>query len=124
MKNGTCIRKIDNGTVFRVQRYICNDCRYSFVAHSTNYGYGKHLPNDMREKNIRSRVKTSLRKAANLFRILGNIMISHETVRKYIPLIHYNLMESSGYFVYYDQCIHNDGEEKYTLKGFKDRKLC
>ena len=51
-------------------------------------------------------------------------MISHETVRKYIPPIHYNLMESSGYFVYEDQCIHIDGDGKLTLKGFKDRKLC
>ena len=124
VKNGTCIRKLHNGTVFRVQRYICNDCRYSFVARPPNYGYGKHLPDDVKEKSIRSRVKISLRKAANLFRILGNIMISHNTMRKYIPPIHYNLMESSGSFVYDDQCIHIDGEEKYTLKGFKDRKLC
>ena len=51
VKNGTCIRKLDNGTVFRVQRYICNDCRYSFVARPPNYGYGKHFPYDMREKS-------------------------------------------------------------------------
>ena len=121
VKNGTCIRKLDNGTVFRVQRYICNDCRYSFVARPPNYGYGKHLPDDVREKSIRSRVKTSLRKAANLFRILGNIMISHETVRKYIPPIHYNLMESSGYFVYDEQYVHIDGEEKYRAL-LKDSK--
>ncbi len=27
-------------------------------------------------------------------------MISHETVRKYVQSIQYNVMESSGYFVY------------------------
>ena len=84
VKNGTCLRMMENGIQFRVQRYICNDCRYSFVARPPNYGYGKHFPDDVREKSIRSRIKTSLRKTANLFRILGNIMISHETVRKYV----------------------------------------
>ncbi len=121
VKNGTCIRKLDNGTVFRVQRYICNDCRYSFVARPPNYGYGKHFPDDVREKGIRSRIKTSLRKAANLFRILGNIMISRETVRRYIPPVQYNVMESSGYFVYDEQYVHIDGEEKYRAL-LKDSK--
>ena len=36
VRNGTCIRKMENGTVFRVQRYICQDCRYSFVARPPN----------------------------------------------------------------------------------------
>jgi hypothetical protein len=107
--------------VFRVQRYICNDCRYSFVARPPNYGYGKHFPDDVREKGIRSRIKTSLRKAANLFRILGNIMISRETVRRYIPPVQYNVMESSGYFVYDEQYVHIDGEEKYRAL-LKDSK--
>ena len=121
VKNGTCLRMMENGIQFRVQRYICNDCRYSFVARPPNYGYGKHLPDDVREKSIRSRIKTSLRKAANLFRILGNVMISHETVRKYIPPIQYNVMESSGYFVYDEQYVHIDGEEKYRAL-LKDSK--
>ena len=115
---------MENGIQFRVQRYICNDCRYSFVAWSPIYGYGKHFPDDVREKGIRSRIKTSLRKAANLFRILGNIMISHETVRKYIPSIQYNVVESSGYFVYDEQYVHIGGEIPCTAEGFKDRKLC
>ena len=121
VKNGTCIRKLENGTVFRVQRYICNDYRYSFVARPPNYGYGKHFPDDVREKGIRSRIKTSLRKAANLFRILGNIMISHETVRKYILPVQYNVMESSGYFIYDEQYVHIDGTEKYRVL-LKDSK--
>ena len=121
VKNGTCLRRMENGIQFRVQRYICNDCRYSFVARPPNYGYGKHLPDDVREKSIRSRIKTSLRKAANLFRIIGNVMISHETVRRYIPAVQYNVMESSGYFVYDEQYVHIDGEEKYRAL-LKDSK--
>ena len=34
---------VKNGTTFRMQRYICSDCRYSFVARPPNYGYGKHF---------------------------------------------------------------------------------
>ena len=59
---------VKNGTVFRVQRYICRDCRYSFVARPPNYGYGKHFPDDVREKGIRSRIETSLRNTANILR--------------------------------------------------------
>ena len=121
VKNGTCIRKLENGIVFRVQRYICSDCRYSFVARPPNYGYGKHFPNDMREKGIRSRIKTSLRKAANLFRILGDMIISHETVRRCIPPTQYSVMESSGYFVYDEQYVHINGEERYRAL-LKDSK--
>jgi len=122
VKNGTCMRKLENGIVFRVQRYICNDCRYSFVARPPNYGYGKHFPEDVREKGIRSRIKTSLRKAANLFRILGDMTISHETVRRYIPPIQYSIMESSGYFVYDEQYVHIDGMERYRAL-LKDSKI-
>ena len=121
VKNGTCIRTMENGTVFRVQRYICRDCRYSFVARPPNYGYGKHFPDDVREKSIRTRVKTSLRKASSLFRILGNIMISHETVRKYVPPPQNTVMESSGCFVYDEQYAHIDGIEKYRAL-LKDAK--
>ena len=77
VKNGTCLRTMENGTVFSVQRYICRDCRYSFVARPPTYGYGKHYPNKIREKSVRTRVKTSLRKAADLFRIIGNVIISN-----------------------------------------------
>ena len=43
VKNGTCFRTMENATTFRMQRYICSDCRYSFVARPPNYGYGKHF---------------------------------------------------------------------------------
>lgn len=75
---------VNNGRAFRTQRYICEDCRYSFVARPPNYGYGKHYPDVIMEKSVRARVKTSLRKAADLLRILGNVIISQETTRRYI----------------------------------------
>ena len=120
-KNGTCIRVMENGIVFRVQRYICRDCRYSFVARPPNYGYGKHFPDDIREKGLRTRVKTSLRKAAHLFRIIGSVIISHETIRKNIPPPLDGIMESSGYFVYDEQYAHIDGVENYRAL-LKDAK--
>ena len=113
VRNGTCVRKLENGTVFRVQRYICQDCRYSFVARPPNYGYGKHYPDDMKEKGIRTRVKTSLRKTADIFHTIGRIIISHETVRKRIPEVPVTEMQASGYFVYDEQYVHINGTEKY-----------
>lgn len=76
VRNGTCLRTMEKGTVFRVWRYICNDCEYSFVARPSNYSDGKHYHDDGKEKSVRSRMKTSLRKAADLFRILGSMIIS------------------------------------------------
>ncbi|MCL5440162.1 MAG: hypothetical protein M1595_04580 [Candidatus Thermoplasmatota archaeon] len=98
--------------VVRGQRYICNECRYSFVACPPNYGYGKHYPDLIREKNAKTRVKTSLRKAADMFRIMGIVIISHETIRKYIPSPPEEIMELSGYFVYDEHYSHVDGVEK------------
>ena len=121
VKNGICIRKLENGIVFRVQRYICNDCRYSFVAKHPIYGYGKHYPDNVRDKSVKTRVKTSLRKAADLFRIIGNVIISHETIRKYVPSPLDMMMDSSGYFVYDEQYAHIDGMEKYRAL-LKDSK--
>ena len=103
VRNGTCSRTMENGTVFRMQKCTCTDCRYSFVARPPNYGYGKHFPDDIKDKGVKSRVKTSLRKAADLFRIIGNTIISHETVRRLVPPPERGMMESSGYFVYDEQ---------------------
>ena len=100
VKNGTCKRTMENGSLFRIQRYICTNCTYSFVARPPNYGYGKHFPNEIKDKSMKSRVKTSLRKAANSFHIIGNTIISHETVRRHISSPTTHIMESSGYFVY------------------------
>lgn len=58
VKNGTCTKTMENGVKFRIQRYICRDCSYSFVARPPNYGYGKYYPDDLKEKSIRSRIKT------------------------------------------------------------------
>lgn len=121
VKNGIYIRKLENGIVFRVQRYICNDCRYSFVAKHPIYGYRRHYPDDVRDKSVKTRVKTSLRKAADLFRIIGNVIISHETIRKYVPSPLDMMMDSSGYFVYDEQYAHIDGMEKYRAL-LKDSK--
>jgi len=70
---------------------------------------------------MKSRVKTSLRKAADLFRIIGGTIISHETVRRNVPPPERSMMESSGYFVYDEQYVHIDGTEKYRalLKNSK-----
>ncbi len=38
VRNGTCIRRMENSTVFWVQRYMCRDCSYSFLARLPNYG--------------------------------------------------------------------------------------
>ena len=121
VRNGTCSRIMENGTVFRMQKYTCSDCRYSFVARPPNYGYGKHFPDDIKDRTMKSRVKTSLRKAADLFRIIGNIIISHETVRRLVPPPERGMMESSGYFVYDEQYVHIDGTEKYRAM-LKDSK--
>ena len=58
-------------------------------------------------------MKTSLRKASSLFHIIGNVIISHETIRRYVSPALPGIMESSGYFVYDEQYTHIDGVEKY-----------
>ena len=112
---------VKNGTCFRMQRYICSDCRYSFVARPPNYGYGKHFSHDMQNKSMKSRVKTSLRKAASLFRIINDTIISHETVRRLVPPLERSMMKSSGYFVYDEQYVHIDCVVKYR-SVLKDSK--
>jgi hypothetical protein len=91
------------------------------VARPPIYGYGKHFPDDIRNKSMKSRVKTPLRKVADLFRIIGNTIISHETVRRNVPPLERVIMESSGYFVYDKQYVHIDGTEKYRAM-LKDSK--
>jgi rubredoxin len=49
-KNGTCTRILENGIVFKVQRYICRNCGYSFVARPPNYGYGKQSLTILRKR--------------------------------------------------------------------------
>ena len=52
VRNGTSSRTMENGTVFRMQKYTCTDCRYSFVARPPIYGYGKHFPDDIKGQDI------------------------------------------------------------------------
>ena len=97
-----------------MQRYICNDCRYSFVGSLPNYGYAKYFPEDVRKKGIRSGIKTSFRKDANLFLILRNMMISHDAMSKCVPPVKCTVMESSGHSVYDKQYVQIDGKEKFS----------
>lgn len=60
----------------------------------------------MEEKSLKSRVKTSLRKPSELFKIIGGIANSHETKRRNVPEIPGGRFESDGYFVYDEQYVH------------------
>lgn len=44
-----------------------------------------------------------MRKAADIFRILGSVIISNKTVRKHVHSPPATVMVSSGYFVYDEQ---------------------
>ncbi len=32
VKNGTCVRTMENGIIFRIQKYICRESGYSFLS--------------------------------------------------------------------------------------------
>jgi len=121
VNNGTFIRKLETGTLIRVQRYLCSDCHFSFEARPPNHGYGKHISDDTKSKSIRGRVKTSLRKTAEFFSLIGNVAVSHETIRKIMPSPPERNMASSGYFVYDEQYVHINGCERYRAL-LKDAK--
>jgi hypothetical protein len=55
VKNGTCMKTMENGITFRIQRYTCRNFNYSFVARPPNYGYGKHYPDDVKDKSVKIR---------------------------------------------------------------------
>ena len=112
-KNGTFVRTLESGQPILIQKYICNDCGHSFDARPPNYGYGNHFSNETKEKSVKGRVKTSLRNVKSFFLDLLEMNISHESVRKSVPIIPYTSMESSGYFVYDEQYAHIDGVKKY-----------
>jgi Protein implicated in ribosomal biogenesis, Nop56p homolog len=119
--NGTFIRKLETGVLIRIQKYKCKDCLFSFEARPPNHGYGKHISENTTDKSIRGRVKTSLRKTSEFFSLMGNTAISHETVRKHMPDPPHSKMASSGYFVYDEQYVHIDGDERYRAL-LKDAK--
>ena len=60
---------------------------------------GIHKTDDVKDKSVKTRVKTSLRKASSLFHIIGNVIISHETIRRYVPPALPGIMESFLTFV-------------------------
>ncbi len=63
-KNGTYSKKLENGTVLIIQMYVCNRCGKKFVARLPGYGYHKDISEGTREKGIKARVKSTLRKAS------------------------------------------------------------
>ncbi len=110
-RNGMYIRLVHGYTV-RIQKYICRDCSYSFEARPP--GYGKHIPDDLREKSTGSRALSSLRKTAKMCMVFTAINVSHETVRVSVPPIQESeRMESSGYFSHDGQYVSIDGVRKY-----------
>ncbi len=114
-KNGTYMRDVQNHSV-RIQKYICMACSYSFETRPPGYGYGKHIPDDLKDKTTGSRVLSSLRKAARMCGIFLGITVSHETVRMSVPDIpDRHGMESSGYFSYDEQYVNIDGKRKYRF---------
>jgi len=115
-RNGTYMRNISGQNVL-IQKYLCNGCSYSFEARPPGYGYGKHIPDDVIKKSVSARLKSSLRKAADMCMIFLGIGISHETVRKSMPPVPENRerMESSGYFSYDEQYLSIDGIRKYRF---------
>ena len=115
-RNGVYAREL-SGRQVKVQRYICNDCSYSFEARPPGYGYGKHIPDDLRRKAVSARLKSSLRKAADMCMIYLGAGISHETVRQSVPGIPHEAgkMESSGYFSYDEQYVSVHGRRKYRF---------
>ena len=50
-RNGVYARDLP-GHHEKVQRYICNDCPYSFESRPPGYGYGKHIPDYLRRKAV------------------------------------------------------------------------
>lgn len=114
-RNGTYMREVQGHSV-RIQKYICRECSYSFEARPPGYGYGKHIPEDMKNRTTKARVLSSLRKAAKMCGIFLGFTVSHETVRTSVPeMPDLHEMESSGYFSYDEQYVDIDGERKYRF---------
>lgn len=122
VRNGTFIRTLETGGRIRIQRYRCNDCAFSFETRPPSYGYGKHYPDGMKEKIVKGGVKTSLRKTAYFFGLVGSVSVSHENIRRTIPPKPGRKMMSSGYLTYNEQYVSIDGKEKFRalLKDMKN----
>lgn len=114
-RNGTYMREVQGHSV-KIQKYICNACSFSFEARPPGYGYGKHIPEDLREKTMKSRVLSSLRKAAQMCGIFLGTSVSHESVRTSVPDMPFrHERESSGYFSYDEQYVKINGQRRYRF---------
>ena len=71
MQTRTFPRTLETGVRIRVQRYRCKDCNYSFETWSPSYEYGTHYLDVKKKNSTRGRVKTSLRKTAYFFDLIG-----------------------------------------------------
>ena len=112
--NGTYPRKLENGTVLRIQRYICKRCDKKFMARLPGYGYHKHISEGVKEKGVKARVKSTLRKASWFIQTLLDSFISHETIRKLIPKRDENApLDTSLHFTYDEQYVNINGIRKY-----------
>lgn len=112
-RNGTFPRILENRTVVNIQRYICMYCGNSFGVGPPSHGYGKHYPTDIRHKSLKGRVKTALRKTASFFLNLLSVSNSHETARMNMPPSPHRIMDSEGYFIYYEHYVHIGSTEKH-----------
>lgn len=113
IKNGKYIKILENGVRIYIQRYLCKDCGKTFETRLPGYEYKKHISEETKEKGIKTRVKTSLRKAAEFLRIIGEKIVSHEFLRRIIPKRKGPKGITSNYFVYDEQYVEINGVRKY-----------
>ena len=112
--NGTYSKKLENGTVLNIQMYVCKRCGKKFEARLPGYGYHKHISDSTKEKGIKARVKSTLRKASWFIQTLLDSFISHETIRKLIPERNENApLDTSLHFTYDEQYVNINGVRKY-----------
>ena len=113
-RNGTYARKLENGTVLRIQMYVCNGCEKKFEARLPGYGYHKHISDGIKEKGVKARVKSTLRKASWFIQTLLDSFISRETIRKLIPVRDSSVpLATSLHFTYDEQYVNINGVRKY-----------
>lgn len=113
-KNGTYSKKLENGTVLKIQKYVCKRCGEKFMARLPGYGYRKHISDSTKEKGIKARVKSTLRKAAWFIQTMLDSFISRETIRKLIPGRDEKApLDTSLHFTYDEQYVNINGVRKY-----------
>ena len=84
------------------------------MARLPGYGYRKHILDSTKEKGIKARVKSTLRKAAWFIQTLLDSFISRETIRKLIPGRDEKApLDTSLHFTYDGQYVNINGVRKY-----------